>query len=80
VLALVLRSTLVTASGGVVLGLIGSFWAAGFLRGMVAGVNPVDPVSLAGAGLLLMAAAAAAAIVPARRAMRVDPLEAMRAD
>jgi ABC-type lipoprotein release transport system permease subunit len=45
---------------------------------MVFGVTPTDPLTYGGVFLLLTTAAAVAAFVPARRAMRVDPVEALR--
>ena len=44
------------------------------------GVRPWDPVSLVGAGLVLGTVGMLAAWIPARRAVRIDPKEALRAD
>jgi ABC-type antimicrobial peptide transport system permease subunit len=65
---------------GVVLGLVGGAVASVLLRGLLFGVSPADPAALIGATLVLVAAAAAAALLPALRAVRVSPLEALRAD
>ena len=48
------------------------------LRGLLFGVSPTDPVTFAGIGALLMAVALVAAAVPAIRATRTNPVEALR--
>jgi len=75
---------LALAAGGV-LGGLGLFAVAArfisvFLRVFLFGVRPWDPVALAGAALGLIAVAALASWIPGRRAGRVDPAEALRAD
>ncbi|MGD9905342.1 MAG: ADOP family duplicated permease [Vicinamibacterales bacterium] len=50
------------------------------LRGLLFEVEPLDPVTLAGAAALLVAAAVAASWLPARRATRVDPVAVLRAE
>lgn len=63
---------------GVALGLLAALGMARFLGGLVYGVSPRDPTTLAGvAGTLLLAAMMASAL-PARRAARSDPLSALR--
>lgn len=64
---------------GLVLGLAGSFFVARWLSGLLFGVSPGDPVTLAATAAILLLVAAAACFVPARRATRVDPMEALRA-
>jgi predicted permease len=65
---------------GVALGLAAA-WAGGrLLRGFLAGVSPVDPLALAGAGVLVAALALAASGIPAWKASRVDPVTALRAE
>jgi ABC-type antimicrobial peptide transport system permease subunit len=49
------------------------------LRGLLFGVAPSDPVTLAIAAATLVIATLSACLVPARRASRVDPMEAIRA-
>lgn len=65
---------------GSVAGLLVFAAAAASLRAAVPGVQPWDPVSLAGAVLVLAATAALASWVPARRAAGVDPAQALRGD
>jgi putative ABC transport system permease protein len=80
VLALVLRSSLAIALTGTAIGLLASLWAGRLIAGMLHGVRPTDPVSLGTAALLLVTAATVAAIVPALRATRANPLDAIRAE
>ena len=47
-------------------------------RSVLYGVQPADPLTLAVVGLLLLATALLACTIPARRAMRVDPVNALR--
>jgi putative ABC transport system permease protein len=63
---------------GVGLGLAGAFALVRFLRSLLFGVGAYDAVTFIGVPLLLAAVAIAAAYVPARRAVRVDPLVALR--
>jgi len=63
---------------GLTAGLAGAFVAASALSGLLFGVRPWDPVSYLGSALVLGAVAALAAWLPARRAVRADPREALR--
>ncbi|HLJ25761.1 MAG TPA: ABC transporter permease [Candidatus Angelobacter sp.] len=65
---------------GIALGLLGSVGLARFLATLLFGVSAYDPVTLLGVAGLLMLVALAAAWVPARRAVRVDPLIALRCE
>ena len=60
------------------MGLALAVWGSRFLEGMLFEVTPLDPVVLGGVAALLVAVALLAAWLPARRAVRVAPLEAMR--
>ena len=64
--------------GGTVLGLAGASALARVLRGRLHEVSPTDPVSFAGAALLLVGIAVVASYLPGRRAASVDPLVAIR--
>jgi ABC-type antimicrobial peptide transport system permease subunit len=65
---------------GVGLGLAGALVLGRFVRGLLYGVGPTDPLTLAGVSLLLLAVASAAALLSARTASRLDPLDALRAE
>jgi putative ABC transport system permease protein len=68
------------ALAGVVVGSAAAWIAAPALGGMVYGIAPRDPATLAGAAALLMSAAVLAAYVPARRILRLDVIHALRVD
>jgi ABC-type antimicrobial peptide transport system permease subunit len=75
---LVLREALITVVCGVVAGLAAAYGAVQLVRSQLFGVEPHDPLALAGATAVLVAIACAAAYIPARRASRIDPLGALR--
>jgi putative ABC transport system permease protein len=64
---------------GVALGLVGALWLGRAASSLLFGVTASDPLTFATVSLLLTAVAVAACYFPARRAMRVDPLLALRA-
>jgi len=63
---------------GVLIGLAGGLGVTRFLRTLLYGVSPFDPVSFVGVAVLLTSIALVASYVPARRAAKVDPVEALR--
>ncbi|HUQ82939.1 MAG TPA: ABC transporter permease [Gemmatimonadaceae bacterium] len=65
---------------GVVLGLGAAAASTRVLASLLYGVSPADPVSFAGIAVLVVAIASAASYIPARRALRIDPMEALRTD
>ena len=78
VFRLIIGRGMLLASAGSAVGLAGA-WAIGrFLESMLYQIKPSDPVTLASAPLLLLAVALLACYVPARRAMKVDPMVALR--
>jgi predicted permease len=78
ILALVLRQGLQIAVAGVVIGGAAAFWLTALLRTQLFGIGPRDPLVLAGVPLLLLTVAALACVIPALRATRIDPVEALR--
>jgi len=80
VLALVLRQGMGLAGLGVALGLVLSLALAHLLRALLYGVTAYDPWTFAGVAALLSGVALLATWLPARRATRVDPIIALRAE
>ncbi len=80
VLGLVLRQGLVMAAVGIALGLAGSLALSRLASSLLYGVSPTDPVTFAAVAVVIALVALVACLVPARRAMGVDPLVAMQAD
>jgi len=78
VLSLILREALLLVLVGVVVGLPVVYASTRFASTLLFGLTPTDPLSLAGAALLLFAVALVAGYLPARRATKVDPLVALR--
>jgi len=75
---MVIKQGVVLALGGVVAGMIAALGATQALSKLLFGISPRDPVTLVGAALVLSAVAVVASYLPARRATRVSPLEALR--
>ncbi|HYC52578.1 MAG TPA: ABC transporter permease [Gemmatimonadaceae bacterium] len=65
---------------GLVVGLLGAFASTRVLTSLLYGVSPVDPVSFVAIALLVAAIALLASYLPARRAVRIDPIAALRAE
>lgn len=63
---------------GVAIGLAGAVILSQLMTKVLFGIRPVDPVTFAGIALLLAAIALFASYVPARRAISVDPIVALR--
>jgi len=78
VLRIVVRQALLLSAAGAALGLAGALALARLMRSLLYGVSASDPLTLAGVVALFAMVAAAASYVPARRAVRMDPLEALR--
>jgi putative ABC transport system permease protein len=78
VLKMVLRRGLGLAAAGVGLGVAGALIVSHLMAGLLYGVSPTDLPTFAGVTLVLSAVALAASYIPALRAMRVDPIDALR--
>ncbi|HKS66550.1 MAG TPA: ABC transporter permease [Candidatus Acidoferrales bacterium] len=78
ILRLVLRDALIALSVGVAAGLLGAMWGTRLVQQLLYGVKPTDPWSIALAVAALVCIALIASYIPARRAMKVDPIVALR--
>ena len=80
VLKLVVVQGIRLAMVGIVIGVVGSFFITPIIGAQLVNVSPTDPLSFIGVSIFLTAVAFVASYVPARRAMAVDPLVALRAE
>jgi putative ABC transport system permease protein len=78
VLLLILRQSTRLAFAGIVFGLVGALLLTRLMAGLLYGVAASDPIVYVSVAGLLIAVALAASYLPARRAMRVDPVVALR--
>jgi putative ABC transport system permease protein len=78
VLRLVVMHGMKLALIGLVIGLVASWALTRFISGLLYGVEPTDPLTFSAVSGCLLAAALLACYLPARRATKVDPLEALR--
>jgi putative ABC transport system permease protein len=75
---MVVAEGVVLSVAGLVLGLAGAWWLGTFVASLLFGVSAADPMTFAAVSLLVVAVTGAGCCVPARRAMRVAPLVALR--
>jgi predicted permease len=80
VLRTILHDGLTITAIGIVAGLIAAFVSVRLVASLLFGLTPHDPITLAGAVILLIAIATIACLVPAWRAARIDPMIAMRTE
>ena len=80
VLTLIVGQGLRLAGTGVLLGLVGAWGVTRVIGTLLYNVTPTDPLSFGGVALFLTITAALASYIPARRAMGVDPIVALRND
>ena len=80
VLAMVLRQGLMLASIGIAAGLVGAYAVTRLMTGLLYDVRPTDPITFVAVIALTLLITLAASLVPARRATRVPPITALRAE
>lgn len=80
VVRLVLGQGIALTVGGVVLGLVGAYWVTRLLSALLYGVQPTDRLTFGVVAIVLLGIASLASYLPAKRAARVDPVIAMRAE
>ena len=80
VLRLVVQQGMKITVLGLALGLVGAFFVSRVLIGMLYGISPTDPLTFTGVSIVLLVVALVACLLPARRATRVDPIVALRAE
>jgi putative ABC transport system permease protein len=80
VLAMVLEEGLLLTVIGLFTGAVSSYFLTRLMQALLYGVNPAEPTVFGSIAVLLIVVAALACWIPARRAMRLDPLEALRQD
>ncbi|MDQ2840096.1 MAG: ADOP family duplicated permease, partial [Acidobacteriota bacterium] len=78
ILRMILREAAFLAAAGISIGLLASVGLMRYIRGMLYGLTPFDPLTLCGAVLLLLLVVLAAGWLPATRASRLDPMVALR--
>lgn len=78
VVALIMRRAMILATWGAAIGLAAAWAGARLLRGLVFGISATDPLTFAAQTALILAVCALAAYLPARRASRLDPVQALR--
>ena len=79
VVGLMLGTAMRSVGAGVAVGAVAGALVVRLLESFLFGVKPIDPIAFASAAALLVAVGLVAAYLPARRATRVDPLLALRA-
>ena len=80
VLSMVIKQALVLAVAGIVIGGLGALLLTRLMEGLLFQVRPADPVTFAAVSGILAGVALLASYIPGRRATRVDPVIALRAE
>jgi putative ABC transport system permease protein len=80
VLRLIMSSGMALVASGLAIGIAAAIMTTRLLGSLVFGVSAIDPASFAAAAVVLVAVAAAAHLVPAMRALAIDPAAALRHD
>ena len=80
ILAMILRQGLMPAFIGTAAGLAGAFGSTRLMESLLYGVKSGDPISFFGVAAILLVVALFAVLIPARRAISLDPVAALRSD
>jgi predicted permease len=78
VIRLILKQSFWMVVGGIALGVPAAMMVARLISSLLFNINPIDPLTLVSAIILIIAVASAAALSPARKATKIDPLAALR--
>jgi putative ABC transport system permease protein len=78
ILRVVMRDAAIVLTAGIAAGLLGAIWITRLVKGLLFGLTPNDPVTMALAIAAMVMVAFVATYIPARRAMKVDPMVALR--
>jgi len=78
VLTLVMRRAILLAVLGIGIGVAGAFVVTRYMTTLLFEVKPVDAITFVGVAIVLAAVVLVACLVPARRAAKIDPLEALK--
>jgi ABC-type antimicrobial peptide transport system permease subunit len=80
ILMMILQNGIVSAIGGMLVGLTGAFFVNKVLANLLFDVQPEDPLAFVAVAGVLTAVAVVACYIPARRAARLDPLVTLRCE
>jgi putative ABC transport system permease protein len=78
VLRMVLIQGFKLSIGGIAIGMVSAWLLTRIIRSLLFGISPMDPVVFISVALLLAGIALLACVIPARRAAKIDPMEALR--
>jgi len=78
ILKLILRNGMILAGAGILIGLVGAIALSRLMTGLLFGITATDTLTFAGVSITMLLVALAASYLPARRATKIDPLEALR--
>jgi ABC-type antimicrobial peptide transport system permease subunit len=80
VLRLIVGEGMIAPFAGAIIGLLGAVWLTRLLTHLLFEIDPTDPITFGAVAVVLVSAALVACWLPARRASRVDPLQALRCE
>ena len=78
ILSLVVRQAMVPTLAGIAAGVLGALWLTQFMSSLLVDVAPTDPATFVATSVVFVGVGMLASLVPALRAMQVDPADALR--